>query len=265
MSACLCLLLIELCTTDCNVMTMLHEVLHTLLKREEAWTTLNECDAVYGERALEICHLEELVHHHVSIRITLHVNDDTHTLTTSLIVHVRDTVNLAFLYKLCNILNELLLVYAVRNLGNDNLIVRVIRLNLCLCTDNDTTTTCLVCILNTLNTIDIGTCREVWSLDILHQSIGIYVRIVDICAATINHLTKVMGRDISSHTYSDTVTAIYQQVRNLRRHHGWLCEGIVEVVSHINGILLEVIHDVLTHLAKATLGVTHGSSRVTIY
>ena len=68
-----------------------------------------------------------------------------------------------------------------------------------------------------------------------------------------------MGWHIGGHTYSDTVTTVNQQVRNLGRHYCWLLERVVEVWSHINSLLIEVVHDVLTHLREAALGVTHGS------
>ena len=42
----LCLLKVELGATDGHVVTMLHEVLHTLLKCEEARTSVDEGDAV---------------------------------------------------------------------------------------------------------------------------------------------------------------------------------------------------------------------------
>ena len=137
-------------------------------------------------------------------------------------------------------------------------------LNLCLGTHHDTASTCLVGIAHTLQTIDIGTCREVGTRDILHEAVGIDIGIVDIGTAAIDHLTEVVGRHIGSHTYGDTVTTIHQEVRNLSRHHGGLLKRVVEVVHHVNGLLVEVVHDVLTHLRKAALGVSHGSWRVAV-
>ena len=131
-------------------------------------------------------------------------------------------------------------------------------------TNHDSASTRFVCILHTLYTIDGSTGWEVRSRDILHQSICINVRIIDICTATINHLTQVVGRHIGSHTYGNTVTTIYQKIRNLGRHHGRLLQGIIEVVGHINRFLVKVIHDMLTHLGEAALCITHGSRRVTV-
>ena len=147
-----------------------------------------------------------------------------------------------------NVSHEVGLVNAVRNLGYYNLIVSFAALNLSLGTHHDTATTSLVSILNALQTVDVSTCWEIRTRDELHQAIGVDVGIVDISAAAINHLAQIVGRHIGSHTYSDTVTTVNQQVRNLGRHDGWLFERVVEVRCHIYCLLVEVVHDVLTHL-----------------
>ena len=74
-----------------------------------------------------------------------------------------------------------------------------------------------------------------------------------------------MCRDVRRHTHCDTVAAVHQQVRNLCRHHRRLYQRVVEVVRHIHGVLLQVIHDMLTHLAQSALRVSHGCGRVTIH
>ena len=158
-----------------------------------------------------------------------------------------------------DISHEVGLVDTIRNLGHHNLVVLLAGLNLGLGTHHDTATTSLVSILHTLQSIDIGTCREVGTGDILHQALAVDFRIIDKGAATVNHLTQVMGRHIRSHTYGNTVTTVYQQVGHLGRHHAGLQQGIIEVGVHIHGILLQVVHDVLTHLREAALRVTHGS------
>ena len=82
----------------------------------------------------------------------------------------------------------------------------------------------------------------------LHKSVGVDVWIVDIGAASVYHLAEVVCRDVGSHTYGDTIAAIDQEVRNLCRHNRRLHKGVVEVGIHIDGVLLEVVHDVLSHL-----------------
>ena len=248
MCAFLCLLKVKLSTTDGYIMTMLNEVLNALTEAQQTWTTSNQRDAVYRERTLQSCHFEELIQNNVCIRITLHVNNDTHTLTARFVIYVRDTFKLTFLHEVSNIFNKLLLINSVRNLCHNNLIVALIALNLSLSTHYDTATTSLIGILNTLKTINICTCWEVWSRNKLHQTISRYLWIINISTTSIDNLTKVMRRDICCHTHSNTITTIYKQVRNLCRHHSWFAQRIVKVVDHVNRILLDIVHNVLTHL-----------------
>ena len=160
--------------------------------------------------------------------------------------------------------HEVGLVDTIRNLCDDNLIVGVAALNLSLGTHHDTATTCLIGILHTLQTIDISTCREVWTWDVLHQSLSVDIGVVDIGAAAVDHLSEVVCRHVGGHTYGDTVTTIDEQVGHLRRHDCRLLQRVVEVVHHIDGLFVEVVHDVLTHLREAALSVTHGGGRVAI-
>ena len=164
----LCFLQVKLCTADSDIVTMLNEVFNALTKAQQTWTTRYQCDTVYRERTLQSCHLEELIQNNVCIRITLHINNDTHTLTARLVIYVRDTFKLAFLHEVSNIFNKLLLINSIRNLCHNNLIVVLIALNLSLSTHYDTATTSLIGIFNTLKTINICTCWEVWSWDKFH-------------------------------------------------------------------------------------------------
>ena len=131
-------------------------------------------------------------------------------------------------------------------------------------THHNTATSGLISLANTLYTIYICTSREVWRFDILHQSIKFNIGIINVSTATINHLSKVVSRYIGSHTHGNTVSTIDQKIRNLRRHDTRFNERIIEVVGHVYGILLQVVHNVLTHLAESALRVTHGSRRVTV-
>ena len=242
------LLQVELGTADGDVMTMLNEVLDALTQAQQAWTPAHQCDAVHGERTLQRRHLEELVEDDIRIGITLHVDDNPHPLAARFIVYIRDTLDFSFLYQIGNVFNKLLLVDSIRNLCNNNLVVVLIALNLSLGTHHDTSAPRLIGILDSLQTVYVCPCREVGSRNELHQSVCRNIRIVDIGTAAVNHLAEIMRRDIRRHAHGNAVTAVYQQIGNLRRHHGRLAQRIVEVVDHVHRILLDIVHDVLTHL-----------------
>ena len=99
---------------------------------------------------------------------------------------------------------------------------------------------------------------EVRGGDVLHQSVGADLRVIDVGAASVDHFSKIVCRDIGCHTDGNTVATVDEQVGNLCRHDGWFLQRVVKVVHHIDCVLVDVVHDVLTHLGEAALGVTHG-------
>ena len=129
---------VELGAANGNVVTMLYKVFHTFFKREQAWTPLHQRNVVHRERALQLRHLKQFVQHHVGIGVAFHVYHDTHTLSSRLVVGVRDALQAAFFHQVGNVFDELRLVYAVRYFANHNLIVTFIALNLGLSTQHDT-------------------------------------------------------------------------------------------------------------------------------
>ena len=131
-------------------------------------------------------------------------------------------------------------------------------LNLRFGTQYHSSTACLISILNALETIDIGSCGKVRGLDVLHEPVSVNIRIVYISTAAIDDFSEIMCRYIRRHSDSDTVSAIDQQIRHLCRHDRWLKQGIVKVGHHVHGVLLKVIHHMLTHLRESTLSISHG-------
>ena len=219
MGAFLRFLQVELGAANGNVVAMLHKVFHALFEREQAWTTLHQRDVVHRERALQLRHLKQFVQHHVGVGIAFHVYHDAHTLPSRLVVGVGDTLQAAFFHQVGNVFDELRLVYAVRYFANHNLIVTFIALNLGLSTQHDTSAPRFVGVFHALQAIDISTRREIGGLDMLHQSLCINFRIVDISTATVQYLGQIVGWHVGSHTHGDTVTTVNQQVWYLGRHH----------------------------------------------
>ena len=116
----------------------------------------------------------------------------------------------------------------------------------------------LIGIFDALNAVNVSSCGEVWSLDILHQTVGVDVRIVDVCAASVNDFSEIVRGNVCRHSHGDTVSAVYKQVGNLCRHDGRFCQRIVKVVCHVDSVLFEVVHNVLAHLGQPALCITHG-------
>ena len=235
------LLEVELCPSHDNLMTMSDEVLDQLLKVEGTRSAVHEGDIVHREARLKRRILVKHVEHHIRIRILLEADHDTHSLHCGLVVDVCDSVNLLCLDKLCDLLDHLTLVDHVRNLGNDDgLTAGLAYLDISLRTDHDTSAACLECILDALTSLDDASCREIRTLDILHEFLDGDLRIVDVCADSVTALGKVVRRHVCRHTYRDTRRTVQEKERKLGRKDRRLLERVVEVVLEINGILVEV-------------------------
>ena len=181
------LLQVKLCTTDGNIMTMLHEVLHALLQGEQARTTIHQGDAVDRERTLQCSHLEELVQEHIGIGITLHIHYDTHTLATRLIVHIGYAIYLAFLGEVGDSHDELLLVDTIRNLCDDQTFLSALHIfYFNFSTDLDLSGSCLVDLRQVVFVDHDSTCREIRPFDISHQSFDTDRVIFHICFDSID-------------------------------------------------------------------------------
>ena len=236
-------------------MAVLNEIGDALLERQQFRAELrvvvlvgHQCDAVDREAALQRRHLEEFIKDDLSVGIFLHVDDDTHALTTGLIVYVGYTFEFALLHEVGNIFDKLLLVDAVRYLSHHDLVMVVVAFYLSLGAHHDASSSGGICFFYALQTVDVGTCRKVRRRNILHQSLYVYVGIVDIGAACVNDLIEVVCGDVGSHTHGYTVATIDQEVRDLGRHHGGFLQGVIEVIGHVDGIFVDVVHDMLAHL-----------------
>ena len=73
-----------------------------------------------------------------------------------------------------------------------------------------------------------------------------------------------MSRHIGSHTYGNTRSTVYKQIRDAGRHDNRFLQSIIEVVLEINRFLIQILHHVLSDFLQSGFGVSHGSRAVTI-
>ena len=79
----------------------------------------------------------------------------------------------------------------------------------------------------------------------MHQFVSGYVGIVDIGANAVAALAQVVRSHIRGHSHSNSGGTVEQHKWQFGRHYGRLLEGVVEVVLHIHGILLQVSENIL--------------------
>ena len=132
------------------------------------------------------------------------------------------------------------------------------------CTHDNSATTCFVGFAYTADTIYITTSREIRCLDVLHQTICINIIVINVCNAGIDYFRQVMSRHVGSHTYGNTRCTVYQQIRDACRHNGRFLQCIVKVRGKVNCFLIQISHQVFTHLLQTRFGITHSRCTVTV-
>ena len=163
-------------------------------------------------------------------------------------------------------LDHLLLVHHVRNLGEDKLLTACCGgFDIVAGTHYHATATCQESLFNTLVAIDKGSRREVRTFDKVEQILACALCVVDVCAASVNNLREVVRCHIGSHTYGDTAGTIYEQQRNTGREYGRLLLCVVEVHGPIDSLLVDIGHNLVCNLLHTRLGVTHSRRRVAVH
>ena len=74
-----------------------------------------------------------------------------------------------------------------------------------------------------------------------------------------------MRWNIGRHTYGDTGSTIYQQVRKTCRKYNRFTFCLIKVRLEINGIFVDVCKHLHGNLTETCLCVSHGSCTVTIH
>ena len=195
---------VELRAADNDVVTMLYEVFDELFQVQQARTSVYQCHVVHAKRRLEHSHLVELVQHYAGVGIALHVDDDAHTFAVGFVVGVCDAFDFLLVGQVGDTLDELSLVYAIRYFGNDNLVMRLPSFNLGLGTHHYATTARQIGFAHTAHTIDVTSCGEVGSLDVVHQLLYFDIVVVNVGYTSVDHLREVMCRHIGGHTDGNT-------------------------------------------------------------
>ena len=265
MSPLFCLAQIVFRASDNHVVAVTDEIGDAVAQCQQFGATLHQCNGVDGKRSLQRSHLKEFVEHHTGVGIALHVHHDAHAFAVALVVGIGNAVYLAFLHQFGNIFDELRLVHAIGNLGDDDFVVLIAGLDVGLGSHDDAAATRLIGLTDALQTHDITASREVGTLDILHQGLVVHRLVVDEGHAGVYHLREVVRGDIGGHTHGNAGGTVDQQIGNLGGHHGGLVERVVEVGGHVHRFLLQILHHGLAHQRESGLGVTHCGCAVAVH
>ena len=264
----------EFRTTSHYIHTVLDEVTDELLEVQEHRTTFHKGNAVYCKARLQRGELIQLIEHYLCVSVTLHVNHNT-DIAFGVILNIGDTFDLLLVSQLSNRFHQLVLHYAVRQLGDHNTLPSVIiGLDVRIRTNHHASATGLISVFDALIAVDSTACREIRSFHVLHQLLYsnilnrriVHTRfyIINVRATTVNHLAQVMRWHVRCHTNCNTAGSVHQQVRETARQNGRLFQRVVEVILHIYGVLLDIAKHLFCQLRQTSLGITHSSCAITI-
>ena len=111
---------------------------------------------------------------------------------------------------------------------------------------------------------DQSRCREIRSLDDRHKLLNSSLGTVDEHQRAVDHLAHVVRRDVRRHADGDARSAVREELRELRRQHGRLLQGLVIVRREIHRLLVDVLQHEFRDLRHAHLGVAHCRRRVAV-
>ncbi len=209
--------------------------------------------------------LVDLVQHHAGHGIALDVDNDADAgAAARLVGDIADAGNGLVVDQLGDAADQVLFVDGVGNLGNDDAFLTVLFLDLRLAAHPQRAATGLIELQNGAHSVQLAAGGEIRAGHDLHQFLDGSRRAVNDQHRGIDHLAQVVRRDVRRHAHPDTGAAVHQQVREARRQHLRLEDGLIEVRAHLDGVLIEVGQKLFRQALQAALRVPVGRRRVPV-
>ena len=260
------LALVEARAAHDDVVAVLDEVFDQVAHRQHLRPAVDQRDVVHGERRLQRRVLEQRVQHHARNGVVLQDNDDPQAVAVRLVVDVGDAVDLLVVDHVGDLLDHLGLVDHVGNLRDDDALAAAGRmLDVGLGAHHHAAAARQHRLLHSLVAVDDTARGEVGPLDVVQQLLARDLRVVDIGAAGVNHLRKVVRSHVRGHTDGDTAGAVDDQQRDFRGQDRGFGNRVVEVQRPVDRLLVDVGHHFVRDFLHASLGVTHGGRRVAVH
>ena len=188
MRALLCFLQLEAGAARYDLHAVLNECAYQLLEVQQHRAAFHQRNAVHGERRLQGGELIEFIEYYLRIRVALHVNHNT-DVALRLVADVGNTFYLLVADQFSDVLHQLALHNAVRQLRDDNPLASVVLgLDVGVRADNNASPTRLISIAHALIAVYCTARREVGRFDMLHQFVHRYLLHARVCYPRLNVL-----------------------------------------------------------------------------
>ena len=247
-------------------MAVVDEVHDQIAHRQQLRTAVHQRDIVHRKRGLQRRILIKGVEHDARHGVVFEDDDDPQAVTVGLVVDVGNAVDLLLVDHVGDLLNHLGLVDHVGDFGDDDALTAAGgMLDVGLGTHHDAAAARKHGLPDTLVAVDNTARGEIGALDEMQHLLARDLGVVDIGAASVDHLAEVVRGHVGGHTDGDTAGAIDDQQRDLGGQHRGFGDRIVEVERPVDGLLVDVGHHLVGDLLHAGLGVTHGGRRVAVH
>ncbi len=131
------------------------------------------------------------------------LDDYAHALVVALVVDVGDAVEFLFSDEVSYIGYEFGFVDVVRDFGDDDVLMVVLRLDFGFRTNQDASASGLIGFLHTVVAVDGASGGEVGCGDVFHQLRNVDFGLFKICDTSVDRFGEVMGWHVGCHTYRD--------------------------------------------------------------
>ena len=218
-----------------------------------------------GKARLQLRLGEEAVQYHLRVRVALELNDYAHAVAVRLVAQAGDALEALFAHLLGHVLDELLLVDLVGQLGDDNAYAVVAELlHLGARADNDLALAGGVGGADAAAAHDDAAGGEVGPGDVLHEVGERGLGVLEHADAGVYDLGEVVRRDIRRHADGDAARAVDEQVGEASRKHAGLAAALVEVGVPVDRVLLYVAQHLVGDAGHPRLRVSVGRGGVAV-
>ena len=229
---------------------------------ERAGHAVDQRQHVDAEARLQRRLLEEVVEHHVGVGVALELNDELRLLVGRGVAQLADAVEVARPDQLGDLLLNDLDRGLVRQLGHHDAVAGAALFDFGDGPHFDGAPPGPVGVEDALAPEDQRAGREVRSLDELHEVVGRGVGVVQHVDGGVNDLAHVVRRHVGRHAHGDALRAVDQQVGKAGRQDGGLDGGPVVVAHHVDGLFVDVRHELEGQGRQPALRVAHGRGPV---
>src|SRR5690606_20484843 len=242
---------IELGAAHHHIVPVLHEMLDHGLQPQEHGAPAHQRNVVHAEAGLQRTELVQLVEHHGTHGLPLHVIRQADAIAVAVVVHITDALDPLLVHQVGHALVELhRLVHLEGDLADDDRLPAGLRvfLNVTFAAQHDPSASGLIGLPHAIGAVDDASRGEVRAFDVLHEPGHIDVVVLDVGHNAVADLREVVRRHVGGHAHGDTGAPVHQQVGDTRGHHARLLQRVIEVGPHVHRLLVQVGHHLLGDL-----------------